>query len=149
MFILAIAILVCEDLRRRVRLISPDPECHPDVTELRAHVVVEGTNSGLIVGSVFSQFRSFRTDFRARLYALFLQTVVPAADLLPIPETAHHNIGLRKTSTHLLPCQFCFFLLLFRFVLMLEIRTRPGVGAIGTGVAYSRLKIWALDFNGS
>src|SRR5438132_410000 len=104
MFVLAIAILVCQDVRSGVRLISPDPECHADVTELRAHVVVDGAYSGVIVGRVLSQFGSFRTDFRARLYTLFLQTVVPAADLLPVPKTAHHHIRRRETSAYLLPC---------------------------------------------
>src|SRR6266436_7060482 len=104
MFILAIAILVRQDLRGGVRLIAPNPECHADITELRAHIVVDGPHSNLIVGGALGEFGSFRTDFRAWLYALLLQTVVPAADLLPVRKTAHHDIGLRKASPHPLPC---------------------------------------------
>ena len=55
MLVLAVAVVVAEDVVGRVRLISSDAERDSNVAVLRAHEAVKGTQLGVVVRHALSE----------------------------------------------------------------------------------------------
>src|SRR6266851_5121987 len=98
MLILAVAVLIAQNVSRRVRLVAPDPKGNTNISELGANVVVYGMQSCRRVRCTPREFSGFGEDLGCRLDAVPLQPCIPLAYLIPALEAAELYFGGRKAT---------------------------------------------------
>src|SRR4029077_9119461 len=127
--IFAVAVLVVENVRGGLRLISRQAQRQADVAKILRHEVVKRLGLFQIGSQSFGEGRGFLLHFLRRNSPIFFQTGVPASNLLPTGEGRQLDVRnfVRFFLLLFLFPLVCIFI--FRVFLKHQVRTRPVVDA--------------------
>ena len=95
MLVLAVAVLIFEDVRGGMRLVAAQAEGEADVTDIFCDVIVERGDFFEIGRAALNQLLSFCADFGRGFGAAFFKIGVPFADLRPGGEGGELHVGWR------------------------------------------------------
>src|SRR6185437_13294554 len=121
-----IAILIVQDVAGSMRLEAAHAERQADVAKVGGDVIVERLNLVEVGGFALDEFGFLGANFCIRLSAIFFESGVPAAELVPTFKGGQLNRRVFGLFRSLL---FGFFFLLFFLVGLVNVRARPGVNA--------------------
>ena len=124
MFVFAIAILIIQDARRRVRLIASLAQRKTYVTKVSRDVIVQRLNFLFVSGPSTDQSLGFGFDLLVGNDPIALQVSVPLSHFIPTLKRSQLNMR-RRFGGFFLPCGFVLFL----FCLGLEVCVSPDVDA--------------------
>ena len=111
--VFAVAVLIVKNVPGSVRLVTPQSQRKADIAEILRHEIVKRLNFVQLIVEALGELFGFGSNFRRRRAAVFVQSGIPAADLLPANESGQLNIGPLFVQSLLL---FLFvFLLLLSF----------------------------------
>src|SRR6516165_10544423 len=85
-----------------MRLVAADSQRETYVAEILCDVIVEAFGLGNVGRQALRKLLSLRANFRRRQTAVFFETGIPAADLLPGFERRHLHVGTIVIRTVLL-----------------------------------------------
>src|SRR5579863_5331158 len=95
MLVLAISVLILEDVYRGVRLVAPDTERNTHISKFSCDVIVDGIEFLLVGRGALGHFNHLGANFWRYCRFCLFKCTPPAAHLLPTLECAYLDVGGR------------------------------------------------------